>query len=420
MPITIANDLHARRLAPDKDRVDHPVQGERGLALRVSPDGTKTWSLRYRRQADGKLRRLTLGQYPDVSLAVARERARVARSDVSAGNDPAGSKQERRAADTFAELAMQWVAFKRRQGRAASYLSRAEQRVSALPGAFTERKVNEMTRAHVTAALDAVAARGVPVETNRVHALISAVCKWAASEGLAERDPSHGVKRRFDELPRERVMSDDELGKFWHGIDTLPASAGAKIAMRLCMATGQRPKEIAHLRRDKLALDALHPTMTIPRSTAKNRTEHVVPLPMLAVGLIRQALELAGTDEPEWLFPSPTGKGPIDPHAFAKIIDRARDKNDKLFGLDDVTLYDCKRTMATWLGNEGHPDQFIGLLLNHLTAKKGSVTGKHYNHATYMVQKRAMIESWSKHLEGVIGVESAASNVVDLTAKRGA
>ena len=127
-----------------KRRVDIPVQGTPGLALRVTADGVKSWSLRYRRQSDHRLRRQTLGSYPDVKLADARERARKARNEVSDGNDPAGAKQARRAADTFQGLAEQWCAYKRRQGRADAYIRRNEERLRAMPDSFKAMKAQDV------------------------------------------------------------------------------------------------------------------------------------------------------------------------------------------------------------------------------------------------------------------------------------
>jgi integrase len=183
--------------------------------------------------------------------------------------------------------------------------------------------------------------------------------------------------------------------------------------MRLCFVLGQRPKEIAHLRKDNLVLDALHPTATISKEIAKNRTEHIVPLPKLAVDLLREAVALAPGSE--WVFPRPDGEGPIDPHCFAVAIYRARDpKTGAVFGIHGAQLYDAKRTIATFLGNQGHPDQFIGLLFNHLTAKSGTITGKHYNHSTYMNQKRAMIEQWAAHLCAVLEIPYSNPATADI------
>jgi hypothetical protein len=157
---------------------------------------------------------MTLGTYPAVGLKEARWRARQAAARVTAGDDPAAAKQERRAADTFEGLALQWIAFKQRQGRAASYMKRSVQRLAMLPEDFRSAKAMEIKRVDITGVLDATARRGVKTETNRSQALISAVYKWAVSEGLLDRDPSLGIKRRFDEEPRQRVFTDAEVRVF--------------------------------------------------------------------------------------------------------------------------------------------------------------------------------------------------------------
>jgi integrase len=281
-------------------------------------------------------------------------------------------------------------------------MKRSEERVAILPESFRAMKACDVKRLDITTTLDAIAKRGAKIETNRQQALISAVFKWAVSEGCLDDDPTRGIKRRFDEEPRQRVLKDEEVRDFWYGLGAAHGSEAAKLAMRLCFVLGQRPREIAHLRRDKISLDDPHPTAIILKETAKNRTEHVVPLPSLAVSLLREALALSSDNK--WVFPNPTGTGPIDPHAFANIVCRARDrKSGAVFGIVDAQLYDAKKTIATFLGNAGHSDQLIGLLFNHLTAKSGTVTGRHYNHASYLKQKREMIERWAHHLETVLG-----------------
>ena len=400
--MNITTDINCRQAkAVNGRRTDYPVSDARGLALRVTPNGMKTWTTRYRRQSDGRQRRFTLGTYPELSLKEARDRARRVANEVSEGRDPAGAKQDRRAGLTFEGLALQWIAFKERQGRSPSYTKRSGLRLASFPSWFRELKAEDVERANVAKVLESVAERGANTETNRHQALISAVLKWAISEGYLDQDASHGLKRRFDESARTRVFTDEELRIIWHGLDGVPASDSTKIAMRLCFVLGQRPKEIAHLRQSKLALDCENPTATIEKTTSKNRVEHIVPLPARAVDLLLRALALAPGNE--WVFPSPTNAGPIDPHTFSSVVQRSRDPKDKsLFGIIDAQLYDAKKTIATFLGEAGHPDQVIGLLFNHRTAKEGTVTGKHYNHATYMKTKRDLIEQWAKHLDHVL------------------
>ena len=76
----------------------------RGLELRVTPQSTKTWLLRYRRKSDGKKRALTLGRFPEMTLKEARIRAIEERAQIGRGADPA-SRVSTRTAMTFFDLA---------------------------------------------------------------------------------------------------------------------------------------------------------------------------------------------------------------------------------------------------------------------------------------------------------------------------
>jgi len=94
----LKTDAAVRTAKPDPaGQVDYRVDGVRGLALRVTPAGTKTWTLRYRTES-GDQRRLTIGTYPEISLAVARTEAEKVVGKVAGGADPAKAKRTAKAA----------------------------------------------------------------------------------------------------------------------------------------------------------------------------------------------------------------------------------------------------------------------------------------------------------------------------------
>jgi integrase len=429
----ITTDIQAARAKTARPQEYFTVSGAAGLALSVTRDGTKTWSLRYTRQFDGKRRRLTLGGYPALSMSDARDRANKALREVADGHDPAAAKTERRAVGSFGDLADEWLTAKVRQGRAKNYTDRQRQRIKRLPKEFREMSAASVKRADVSAVLREVEERGVTSEVNATLRLISAVLKWAVQEGrLAGPDPIAGMKKTFDEQVRDRVFTDDEVNTFYSGIATVPATEAAKIAMRLVFVLGQRPKEICELRRADLLLSGPDPTAKILKTSSKNKTDHVVPLPKLAVELIKAAMKYS--PDSEWLFPTPLRKKadgtvpeelkPLDSHALSKAINRAREKKTgkkkgdgstaKVFGMANAELYDAKTTIATWLGDNDYPDEMIGVLFNHKSASKRGAT-KHYNHSKYMKLKRTLIELWARHLDVVLGrAEPVASNVVEL------
>src|SRR5690349_17040736 len=111
-------DRSIRALQPEARRVDYFDAGGAlpGFGLRVTVNGVKTWTVLYR-NTSGRLRRLTLGKYPLVGLADAREMARKALASVVQGADPAGEKQGRRDAPTFADVAREYIAHAKKVNR---------------------------------------------------------------------------------------------------------------------------------------------------------------------------------------------------------------------------------------------------------------------------------------------------------------
>ena len=93
--------------APKFGQVDYWDTGFPGFGLRSSEHGTKTWGLMYR--FGGRKRRLKLGNCPGMSLSAAREKAGAALQDVEKGVDPAAAREAQRRAETFAELADDYI-----------------------------------------------------------------------------------------------------------------------------------------------------------------------------------------------------------------------------------------------------------------------------------------------------------------------
>ena len=376
----------------------------RGLELRVMPSGSKSWALRYRRSSDRKKRTISLGSYPVLSLDAARKCARKQLVDIAQGNDPAGEAKAYRAAPTFKDVAVDWLAWKHQQGRSAAYLKRSAERLAKdVYPIIADTKACDVRKREVAGIVERAGHRGALTEANRLRALLHAILGWASGTGRIEINPAAGLPRPFEEKARDQVLSDDEIRAIWTGLDAAPGDVASKIAMRLCLVLGQRPKEIVHLAKEHLSFDPPMPTMLIVSSEAKNRDAHIVPLSGLAVELFREALVLAG-DNP-WVFPAPGGQRPLAPHALTHIVSRARRTNDGTFlGVRNARLYDFKRTVATGLGDLGFPDEMIGRLLNHRGAKSKSITSKHYNHALYLRERLELLQAWERKLRGVLGL----------------
>jgi integrase len=239
---------------------------------------------------------------------------------------------------------------------------------------------------------------------NRVFELVRAIFRWGVGRDIVKMDPTLGLSAPIKrEKARERELSPDEICQLWRalqaaprGRETLRAVKGqvplrraTAIAMQLALVTGQRIGEVSGIAASELDLNELVPVWKLPETRTKNRQPHRVPLSSLALRLIEEAQKLA-FDSP-WLFPSPSGDGPIDPHAATKALDRAR----PAIGISDFRVHDLRRTAATRMEEMGVPPHVISHILNHVSVSKASITKKVYARYTYDKEKREALNAWA-------------------------
>ena len=152
----------------------------------------------------------------------------------------------------------------------------------------------------------------------------------------------------------------------------------------------------------ELSLNDTAPVWVIPGSRTKNGEPNRVPLSALALELIAEARALAV--ESEWIFPSPSGDGPIDAHAPTRALGRARGS----IGIKNFRVHDLRRTAATRMAEMGVSPYTISLVLNHVSARRGTVTTKAYVQYSYDREKREALEAWAQRLTEIVsGLDGA-------------
>ena len=423
-------------VSTEADRIDFADAVVRGLALRVTKSGAKSWTLRYRRKCDGRLRRLTLGSFPAVGLDEARQLARTHIVEIGRGADPAEALQESKRAETFAEVAAEWMERHGKPNKSPRALrddqSMLGRHVLPIIGGM---KAVEIEKRDVLRLVDAVAAksdardvtgRRLTHRPNRVFELVRAIFRWAIGRDLLKIDPTLGVKPPIKtEKPRERELAPSEIrqlldalsrapiarritkglqrGEKASGADDLPMTRATALTLELALATAQRIGEVAGIALNELDLNATAPMWVIPGERTKNRQPNRAPLSRLAVRLIEEARKLAG-DSP-WLFPSASGVSPIDAHAPTKALERAR----PVIGLEDFRVHDLRRTAATRMAEMGISPHTISLVLNHVSARKGTITGAVYVQYSYDREKRLALDAWGARLERIVAGEDGVN-----------
>ncbi len=378
---------------PAKGRIEHWDSLLPGFGLRVSETGAKTWVLMYR--VGQRQRRLTLGKYPALGLAKAREKAREALDQLDHGVDPAAHRKglQGGAADTFEDVADLFVErYARRHQRIPE---RTEYLIEKhVKPEWKGRKLESVTRGDVALLVDGIAESGTPVMANRVLTVIKKLFGWAVARDLIVLSPAAGVEAPGKETARDRVLTDTELKAVWEACEALGYPFGP--LFRLLVLTGQRRGEVVRMAWS----DIEDGTWTLPREITKSDRLHVVPLSGLAVETIEAVPQIEGCD---LLFPSLRGTDrPLS--GFS----RAKRQLDTLSGVDGWRLHDLRRCAASGLARLQTAPHVIEAVLNH---RSGTISGVAavYNRYSYLDEKRLALEAWAQHVQGL-----AADNVVRL------
>ncbi|MEJ2111679.1 MAG: integrase arm-type DNA-binding domain-containing protein [Acidobacteriota bacterium] len=198
MPVINFTVRKLESIKPEATRVDYYDDSLPGFVLRVTPGGDKTFSVMYR--IGGLRRRYTIGAFPVMELATARDRAKDALELVRHGIDPAEEHERREEAEvarriegfTFEMLAKQFLKEHVEKLRSAYEVKRSFDQY-LLPQ-FGKIKARELKRAAVRDYLDGMA-KTRPVMSNRCLAYIRKMYNWALSKDLVEFNPVTAIPR---------------------------------------------------------------------------------------------------------------------------------------------------------------------------------------------------------------------------------
>ena len=373
-------DQAVRSLRPDNRQVDYWDVSSKNFGVRVSAAGRKTFMVRYR--AAGRYRRVSLGVYPTVTLADARQHARRVLGEVANSEDPAQIRQNARRAPSFEALATLYL---EKHARVRKRSWRQDRRViqnELLPKWRTQR-AREIRRRDVRGLVEAIAERPAPIAANRVRVLISKVFNFGMSRELVEFNPCAQLEAPARERRRDRVLTDAEIRTFWKALDREPAELAA--AFRLRLVTAQRAVEVHNMRWSDVDIDSRW--WTVPALDAKNGLPHRVPLNGLATGILTELRDRVDVARLASIYVLANARGP-----------KRRAVVSRRLGLDDFRGHDLRRTAASRMASAGVPRLVIGKVLNHVEHGVTAVYDRH----TYDAEKRAALDAWSRDLGEIL------------------
>lgn len=386
----------------------YKLADERSMFLLVSPAGAKWWRYKYR--FGGKEKMLSLGVYPDVGLAAARDKREEARKLLAAGVDPSQNRRAQRAAqveratNSFETVAREWHTARLDQwteGHADRILARLENDVFPWIGG---RPVAEVSPPELLAVLRRIESRGANETAHRVHQICGQVFRYAVATARAGRDPSADLRGALQPVTGSHhaaITDPAGIGALLRDLDGYSGSFVTKCALRLAPLLFVRPGELRKAEWSEFDIEKKE--WRIPAEKMKSRETHIVPLSSQALAILAELRPL-------------TGQGP---HLFPSVRTSARPMSDNTvnaalrrmgYTRDEMTGHGFRTIASTLLNEHGWHRDAIERQLAH--GERDQVRAA-YNYAEHLPERRKMMQWWADHLAGL----AAGGNVIPLPRK---
>lgn len=375
---TRLTDTSVKNLKPREARYEAFDAQLPGFGVRVAPTGRKTWIV-FGRQ-NGRRTRVSLGTYPQMSLAEARTEAVEALRAIGEG-----SYSAKKAPVLFEDVLGDWYDREQRQRKSFKQVENAVS-LHVLPY-LKGREIRDIRKLDLVRIIDRVADRGARTQANRVRAFITRFFNWCCERDIVEHSPAASLPKVQGERSRERVLSEDELRSVWNAADSLGFPFGPVV--QLLILTAQRRDEVAGMKWSELDLD--RGTWTIAAERAKNGQTHSVHLSAPALEILRK---VPRRDDSPFVFTT-TGRTAVS--GFS----RAKARLDELSSVSDWRLHDLRRTAATMMAERlGINHVVVDKILNH---RDGAVRGVAavYQRGKYLKERQNALDSWAELVSGL-------------------
>ena len=373
----------------------------RGLYLIVNPNESRWWRFKYRFK--GKEKTISMGVYPDVGLAAAREKRDAARKIIAEqGIDPSVRRQAERTAriialaDTFKAVAEEWLeagcpGSTRTKGRPSKETVRQlRQRLTkyAYPR-IGQMPIADITLVDLRGVLTPIGKRGKHETAHRIRSLCERIYRYAIATDRADRNIAADLKGTLAPTQTKGFAAITEakpFGSLLNAIDTYEGQPATMAALKLAPLVFVRPIELRLAEWKEFDLDAAR--WSIPDKRMKEGRAHVVPLPRQAVEILCELQSISGGGK--YLFPSlRSPKRPISDNTLNAALRRLG------YSKEEMTAHGFRKSASTLLHELGYSPDEIETQLAH---KRPGVAGI-YNKSHLLKQRTEMMQAWADYLD---------------------
>ncbi len=383
----------AVRKAKGKDKPYKLFDGH-GLFLLVNPNGRKGWRLKYR--INGKEKLISLGPYPEVSLAKAREKRTDARKLLVDGIDPGVAKRAAKyakaeqGANTFEAIGQEW--FDKNSPRwSESHSTRSKRLLEKdLYPWLGSQPIAEIDAPELLRTIRRIESRGALDTAHRALQYCGMVFRYAVATGRADRDPSGDLRGALPPVRKKHhasITDPKAIGELLRAIEGYEGHLLTKCALSLAPLVFVRPGELRRAEWDEIDLKTAE--WRIPAEKMKMPAPHIVPLSDQAVAVLEEIQPLTGKGK--YVFPSVRSKDrPMSENTVNAALRRLG------YTKEQMTGHGFRSMASTLLNEQGWHHDAIERQLAH--AERNGVRAA-YNYAEHLPERRKMMQAWAEYLE---------------------
>jgi len=386
---------------------DYKLSDEKGLFLLVTARGSKLWRMKYR--IDGKEKKLSIGSYPDISLAQAREKREEARTLIANGGDPSAQKQATKAtrqeanSNSFEVIAREFVKVRgKRSETGDARLHRIlEQDLFPFLG---KRPIQDITAPELLQTLRRIEGRGAIATAHKAKQAAGQVFRYAIATGRAQRDLSADLKGALtaqNTTHHPAITDPKEVGRLMVAIYSYQATPVVMAALKLSALLFPRPGELRQLEWAEVNFEEKR--IELPASKMKQKEPHIIPLSDQALAILED-LHPITSGWGKYVFPGKSATRPLSENGVRSALRTLGYSNEQM------TPHGF-RAMARTLLEEIHnfPVEWIEQQLAH-TVK--DTNGRAYNRTKHLDNRRRMMQTWADYLDTLrLGID----NVIPMT-----
>ncbi|MCG2573456.1 integrase arm-type DNA-binding domain-containing protein [Acinetobacter sp. ME22] len=382
-------DAQVRKIKPLEKKKRY--SDEKGLYLEVTPAGGRFWRLKYR--FNGRESTLTIGSYPEISLAQARRTRDEARIQLYKNIDPNAVKNERlQQTDEsilFKSLAMEWMEDRKAVIKETTYLRDLSVFEKDLFPALGEMPIDQIKGKDVLACAKKIEERGAQEMAKRSIPLAGRIFRFAIRKGIIENDPTPHLQEALKPRKVKHMARLDisEFPPFLERMDRYHGNPMIKTAIQLMTLTFVRTAELRMMEWGEIDFETK--LWRIPAEKMKMAEPHIVPLSRQALELIEGLRPLTGNKQ--YVFYNHSNAKPMSSNALLCVI-RTMKYNGKMTG------HGFRGLASTTLHEQGYLHDAIEIQLAH---RVGNAVSQAYNHAQHLEYRKKMMQDWSDFIDSL-------------------